>query len=360
MNRCLTNDAATWACSEDGGRAYDEVDGCYYPSNSSTALGNSCSQYSLLSIQNRLTDAIRRMQDIVDTDLPNMHELNPIEQSFLNKFKTLNKGDTPIAEKILREYFTTCRLQYRYTLIIEPLSVQDTLTINVNNLIETLQTMIDTSVNEWFLPFVELNLFGNHTHVDCVCVEAIFQQGHPSVKSTEGIYLTTQGSNNSDSVSTAALWWKKGGTFNAFSEYGQYIQTKCPSGTFVACPDTNSMHEITYHTRRYKNEASSGTMYTTEQNEKQFSMDGTTKKYSRFNKHIIIRRIGQSLINHEFGHALFNIQDTLTSDSSYNETDLRRNGGSCYEQTCVNIFPLDYHFAADVLLRILRRMNNNQ
>jgi hypothetical protein len=298
------------------------------------------------------------MQAIVDTDLPNMYALNPIEQSFLNKFKTQNKGDTPIAEKILREYFTTCRLQYRYTLIIEPLSVKET--TNVNSLFENLKTMIDTSVNEWFRPFVELNLFVNHTRVDCVCVEAIFKQGHPGIQPMEGIYLTAQGSNNSDSYSTAALWWKKGGTFKAFSEYGQYIQTKCPSGTFVACPDTHSMQEITYHTARYKQQATHGTAYTTSQPTKRFQVGWTTKSYRRFNRHIIIRSIRQSLINHEFGHALFNIQDTLTSDSSYKETDLRQNGGSCYANTCVNIFPLDYHFAADVLLRILRRMNNNQ
>jgi hypothetical protein len=304
------------------------------------------------------------MSHIQTVSLPNLHPLNNVELAFLEKFKRRYHW-TPvlktITHKILREYFTTCRLEYRYLIVIEPLS-SNTIS-NLDNEIITMKERVLESVNAWFQPFITLGLFPDHTAVDCICVEVIVQRNQPGISSFEGLYVTDQGALGSDSVATNALWFKQNGTFRRFEEFDGYLQTKCPTGSFPACEDSHYMHEITLHTRRYKSTGALGSVYT--KNDPDASAAPGTS-YKRFNKHLIMRRTNLSLFQHEFGHALFGLPDSLANGGTtrngvnYSLNDLKNNQGSCYVQTCVQIFPLDYHCAADNILATLDHMRNTQ
>jgi hypothetical protein len=335
--------------------------------DTSSCLVNSCNDPLTISeIEANVVAAYERMIEIQTVSLHSLHPLNNVELAFLEKFKRRNPQLQTITHKILREYFTTCRLEYRYVIIIEPLSSPSNDPRDLDQEIITMKARVLESVNMWFQPFITLGLFPDHTAVDCICVEVIVKRSQPGISSFEGMYVTDQGDLRSDSVAEDALWFKTGGTFHQFDEYGAYLETKCPTGSFPACQDSHYMHEITLHYgQQYKTQNTIGTVYTKSFADKQ-TAHGTS--YKRFNKSMILRRTNLSLFNHEFGHAFFGLPDSLVDGGAtwngviHEQSDLRRNQGSCYglSQGCDQVFPFDYHCAAYTLMQTLDHMSKNK
>jgi hypothetical protein len=312
------------------------------------------------TIINKVDEAISRLNNIRNNTLWGTKPLSDVEHAFVMRF--INKGakvDT-ITTKILREYFTTCRLEYRYTIIIEPNLSGDH---PFDEELTQMKINIYDATNAWYKPFIDLGLFPGHDHVDCICVEAVFKRDQQHrLASTEGVYLTDQGDNGSSSFDNRALWWKRSGTFNAFQEYESYIQTKCPEGSFIACRDAHSMQEIVYHTSKYKEKRTSGSIITKKLDDNSFP------KYSRFYKNAILTRNALSLFNHEFGHSLFGMLDSLSKwGTTYNGIKYTQNelksikpNTTCYGmgRGCQEIGATDIHCAAHVMLETLKHMKS--
>jgi hypothetical protein len=313
------------------------------------------------SIIYKVDSAISRMENIRDNTLREEKPLSDVEHAFVMEFSKKRAKLTTITAKILREYFMMCRLEYRYTIIIEPnLSGND----SFDDKLIQLKTDICIATNAWYKPFIDLGLFPGHDRVDCICVEAIFKKDQHRLTSTEGVYISDQGDNRSSSSDNNALWWKKHGTFNAFQEYESYIQTKCPEESFIACRDAHSMQEIVYHTSQYKIPSASGTTYSKTLSTKRFN----NKRYSRFVNHIIIRRPDLTLLQHEFGHSLFGMRDSLSDGGTnyngiqYTKAQLKsiRPNTTCYGMSrgCPDIGATDIHCAAYVMLETLKDMKS--
>ena len=320
------------------------------------------------TILDKVDEAISRMNYIRDNinGLRGTKPLSDVEYAFVMEFINKSADTETITTKILREYFTTCRLEYRYTIIIEP-----NLSGNVFPFDDELKQMkinIYDATNAWYKPFIDLGLFPGHDHVNCICVEAIFKKDKHRLLSTEGVYISDQGDQRSSSIDNNALWWKKYGTFNAFHEYESYIQTKCPEESFIACRDAHSMQEITYHTSKYKEQSTAGTIYTDHLSNKNFLIGQVTRRYSRFVKNAILRDNRLSLINHEFGHSLFGMRDSLSdggtnyNDIQYSQAQLKsiNPNTTCYGmgRGCLEIGKTDIHCAAHVMLETLKHMKS--
>ena len=311
-----------------------------------------------VTILNKVDEAIIRMRDNQD----NITEpLSDAEKAFVMKFETLGFYRNTITTKILREYFTTCRLEYRYTIIIEPNLSGDH---PFDEELTQMKINIYDATNAWYKPFIDIGLFPGHDHVDCICVEAVFKKDQQHrLASTEGVYLTDQGDNNSNSFDDNALWWKnKTETFKTFPEYESYIQTKCPEESFIACRDAHSMQEIVYHTSKYKEKSTAGSIHS------ENYPDNSSPRYERFFKNAILTRNTLSLFNHEFGHSLFGMRDSLSDYSAtydgrrYYKEDLQsiRPNTTCYGmgRGCLEIGKTDIHCAAICMLGILRHMKS--
>ena len=311
-----------------------------------------------VTILNKVDEAIIRMRDNQD----NITEpLSDAEKAFVMKFETNGFYRNTITTKILREYFTTCRLEYRYTIIIEPNLSGDH---PFDEELTQMKINIYDATNAWYKPFIDLGLFPGHDYVDCICVEAVFKKDQQHrLASTEGVYLTDQGDNNSNSFDDNALWWKKKTeTFKTFPEYESYIQTKCPEGSFIACRDAHSMQEIVYHTSKYKEKSTAGSIHS------ENYPDNSSPRYERFFKNAILTRNTLSLFNHEFGHSLFGMRDSLSDYSAtydgrrYYKEDLQsiRPNTTCYGmgRGCLEIGKTDIHCAAICMLGILRHMKS--